>query len=728
MGNKRHKNKIRPDVSNSSDPKEGARSDPNSLSPWLPRSLTIVAILAVYGWMLSWSNWFLYTHYTSHFQDNFHVLAAFYKLIASIRINAIEPNLRDMAWACAIFMSAFGLGRIVLDLLKAETEDNWGRNLRALAVGLGLFSLALLLLGLAGLWVRWTMLALVFTPLVVGWGMYRPGILVWIQTRDPRTRLKELTLLEAFGFALLGSFLVLNFMSALGPEYFYDSLVYHLAMPKLYLLHKRIIATPSMIYSGVPFATEMLYGLGLSLGTETLAKLIHYGFGVAIAAAIYSWCQRFINRKVALLATLLFYSAPLVCFASSVAKVELALTFYLLLAALLILEVPDRPAGQDTRLLLLAGALAGLAFGTKYNAGLYVPALALPLIYRQFRGEQFEPNILFKQLAIFFGSAALVSSPWLIKNWIFYHNPTYPFLNDFFGGSISANVAGLKSDAHARDLAAAFTTWAGFRNFIIDIWNPAAHAMDGYVGPALEIGVPWLFLVRWKSTQHRGLFIILIGIWLAWALHSTLSRFFLPAIPIFCILVASALWLVQLPRALRFLIVGVFYYTITISMAKAFLMLAQPGAWKVAYGRATKADYLLHEHPSYNAPYYAGAKFINENLPQDAVVLFIGEERGYYCERKFITASVLDVNPMLDLANSSAHAADLLANLKRRNITHLLVNTGSEHYHRWLESLAPESRIKYENFLKQKAELIFNHAHDLPNDRAWVQVYKLLDS
>lgn len=728
MGNKRRRHQNRPDDRKSISPAEGDLSDPNSLPLRLPTLLSLVAILAVYGWMLSWSNWFLYTHYTTHVQDNFRVLTAFYKLLGTIRFNVVETNLRDVAWAVTIFASAFGLGRIVLDSLKMDQEDSWGRNLRALAVGLGLISLALLFLGLAGLWTQPIMLALIFIPLVIGWGMYRRSIIAWIQTCDIRAQLKELTLLEAFGFALLSSFLVLNFMSALGPEYFYDSLVYHLAMPKLYLLHQRIIPTPSMIYSGIPFATEMLYGLGLALGTETLAKLIHYGFGVATAAAIYSWSRKFINRKAALLATLLFYSAPLVCFASSVAKVELSLTFYLLLAVLLVLDAAERAAGQDAKLLLLSGSLAGLAFGTKYNAGLYVPVLALPLVYRQLRAEKFEPEILVKQLVIFFGSAALVSSPWLIKNWLFYHNPTYPFLNEFFGGSVAANVAGLKSDAHARDLVLTFTTWADFRNFVTDIWNPAAHAMDGYVGPALEIGLPWLFLVRWKSTQHRGLFIITVGIWLAWALHSTLSRFILPAIPLFCILVASALWLAELPRPLRLLIVGIFYYTITLSMAKAFLMLAQPGAWKVAYGRATKADYLLHEHPSYTAPYYAGVRFINENLPQDATVLFIGEERGYYCERKFITASVLDVNPMFDLAGSSADAADLLANLKRKSITHLLVNAGSEHYHRWLEGLTRESREKYENLLKHKAELIFNHVQDLPKDRSWVQVYKLRDS
>jgi len=93
----------------------------------------------------------------------------------------------------------------------------------------------------------------------------------------------------------------MNLMNAFGPEYFYDSLVYHLAMPRLYLLEHRIVPTPNMIYSGIPFGTEMLYGLGLALGSDSVAKLIHYGFGVAVAATIYSWSKSLGNRKVAIL-------------------------------------------------------------------------------------------------------------------------------------------------------------------------------------------------------------------------------------------------------------------------------------------------------------------------------------------------------------------------------------------------------------------------------------------
>ncbi|MBI5883211.1 MAG: hypothetical protein HZB91_08910, partial [Elusimicrobia bacterium] len=56
---------------------------------------------------------------------------------------------------------------------------------------------------------------------------------------------------------------VLNLLCALAPEIYYDSLNYHLALPNLYLLKGRIVATPHQIFSGLPFGGQMLYGLAL---------------------------------------------------------------------------------------------------------------------------------------------------------------------------------------------------------------------------------------------------------------------------------------------------------------------------------------------------------------------------------------------------------------------------------------------------------------------------------
>lgn len=691
--------------------------------------LTIVALAALYAWMFSWTNGFLYRFYTTNIQENFRVMGVFFNLLRALRGDLIIKHVHDVFWAIAIFGSAFALGRIILDSLGL-CLNSWGRQLKAQAIGLGTLSIVLLIFGLGGLWTKPVMMALVFLPLAIGSFRHVPEFLVWIKTRDITAWNKTVSIWEMFGFALLAAYLLMNLMSALGPEYFYDSLVYHLAIPKLYLLEHRIVPTPSMIYSGVPFGTQMLYGLGLSFGSESIPKLIHCGFGMAVAATIYSWSKNFANRKVAILASLLFYSAPMVCFESGRAMVELSMTFYLFIAALIILEFADQESPEPgAGALIIAGALAGFGFGTKYNAGLYIPALALPLIFRKATIEQPRWKNLAKNLGLFFGSAAVVASPWLIKNWFFYQNPVYPFLNNVFTASPAANVTGLASDAHARNLIASFSSWSGIKEFFLGVWNANGqhHASDTYLGVGLQTGLPWIFLARWESIKHRGLLILTSGIWLAWALHSTLQRFIMPAIPPFCILVATAICLIDLPRQLRFLLIGFTSYTVTISMPAAFMMLANPGTWKVAYGRISKSDYLLHEHPAYNAPYYAGVQFINQNLPQNTTVLFIGEERGFYCERKFITASVFDTNPIVNLANTASNSADLANKLQHKGITHLLINTGSEHYQTWKKNLSPESLSKFENLLRHNARLLFNaHKDYAPNDRTWVQVFQIV--
>ena len=700
---------------------------PGAIPQRLPTFLTLAALLTLYAWIFSWANGFLCTFYTTHVQDNFRVFMVFFNLLAAVPSDVIASDLHDVAWACAVFASAFALGRIMLDSFSVGLNE-WGRQLKALAIGLGLLSLILLFLGLGGLWTKPVMMALVLVPLAIGFVRHAPEFLAWIKARDFSAWNKETSIWEMLGFVLLAAYLLMNLMGALGPEYFYDSLVYHLAMPKLYLLEHRIVPTPSMIYSGVPFGTEMLYGLGLALGSESLAKLIHYGCGAAIAAAIYSWSKKYANRNVAILATLLFYSAPMVCFESGVAMVELSMTLYLLIAALIILDVAGRESLElDPKSLIMAGALAGFGFGTKYNAGLYIPVLALPLFYQNFRNEKIGWKVLATQIGLFLGSAAIISSPWLVKNWFFYRNPVYPFLHGFFSGSPLANAAGLKSDAHARNLISAVSTRSGLKDIFLGIWDLRLHENGAdNIGPGLELGLPWLFLARWKSTTHRGLLILVVGFWLAWALHTTMPRFIMPGIPLFCILAATAVCLMDMPRTMRFLATGFVCYTMTISMAFTFMMLAGSETWKVAYGRISKSDYLLHEHLSYTAPYYAGAQFVNQNLPRDAMVLFIGEERGFYCERKFITASWFDINPLVNLANAASNSADLADKLQRKGITHLLVNAGSEHYQAWLKNLSPESLSKFEGLLSHNAQLLFEENKEYaPSDRSWVQVYKL---
>jgi len=104
-----------------------------------------------------------------------------------------------------------------------------------------------------------------------------------------------------------------------------------------------------------------------------------------------------------------------VCFESGAAMVELSMTFYLLVAAIIILELASQESLElEARSFMMAGALAGFSFGTKYNAGLYIPALALPLILKKPPIGQSRWEELVKRLGLFFSVAAIAASPWLL--------------------------------------------------------------------------------------------------------------------------------------------------------------------------------------------------------------------------------------------------------------------------------------------------------------------------
>jgi hypothetical protein len=141
-------------------------------------------------------------------------------------------------------------------------------------------------------------------------------------------------------------------------------------------------------------------------------------------------------------------------------------------------------------------------------------------------------------------------------------------------------------------------------------------------------------------------------------------------------------------------------------------------------GISDKTTFLSHQSHSYGVPYYAGTKFINDTLPTNAKILFLGEERGYYCDRKFVTASVFDINPIENVLNSTTNADQLKLQLQKNGISHLLINKAAQRYYDWLARMRPEIRRNYDALL-DNSQLIFSEKRNDSNDRMWVEVYCL---
>jgi hypothetical protein len=67
-------------------------------------------------------------------------------------------------------------------------------------------------------------------------------------------------------------------------------------------------------------------------------------------------------------------------------------------------------------------------------------------------------------------------------------------------------------------------------------------------------------------------------------------------------------------------------------------------------------------------------KFINESLPENSVILMIFENRGYYLEREYIADGAYEASRILPWFNVSMSPQEMLSNLARHGITHILVN------------------------------------------------------
>ena len=197
-------------------------------------------------------------------------------------------HLPPVAWFFAFVVGAGVVGRSALlyaaRKLPLNALERWAFSY---GLGVGIWGLLMFALSLAGL-LRPATVHLAGAVLV--------GACWWLG-RGAATagELKMERLWEGVSLPLgvftVGALLLVG-VYALGPEIWYDSLVYHLALPALYSMEGAMVPTPTMIYSGIPMHMEMLYLWALSGGGPITAKLIHWSMGVGMSAAMLGFFVR----------------------------------------------------------------------------------------------------------------------------------------------------------------------------------------------------------------------------------------------------------------------------------------------------------------------------------------------------------------------------------------------------------------------------------------------------
>ncbi len=459
-------------------------------------------------------------------------------------------------------LAATGCGLSILRRMTIFKNALIERLCYALALGLGIAAYGVFVLGLLGF--------LKFVPITL-WltliGLL--GCLGWEHfLREIKSRKLPEGIVETipnlwrwvFGVTALlcGVFAIAAcFRPPTGTEW--DALAYHLANPKVFLHDGRISILPTDHHSNFPFVMEMLFAVGLLYDGFALANLFHLVMAFGLIGATVAFSARLFGRNAGCAAGLLLMTTPLVLWEASVAYTDLGLALYASLATFAVISTANsRKKSQETQkentgeienpnaqYLLLAGLCAGFALGIKYLA-------ILPLIVLV--GYALIVRIPRKRVVQFALIAALVGSPWYIKNSVQMQNPVYPYLASVFSNSKYWSAYRAKTyegeqksfgfpnrlsaddkDKHTgKPLALVQTPWRVAANAELYA-NPGNYDYAEMLG-GLVIGL-CLCLVLMKNVPVavRGIMGIALVQIAAWFLNAQVGRYLLSIFPLLCV-------------------------------------------------------------------------------------------------------------------------------------------------------------------------------------------------
>ncbi len=598
------------------------------------------------------------------------ILAFLAALCASYFLNTPIPfflsRLHQVGITLLILWSAGGWGKT---LIKADSHLTPLENvLFPIVLGLGILSSVMMLLGCLGAWTAVGAGLLIFCGILLSPPFLKKirrlisiGREMWLMPSE--------YLWPTFAIAVG---LLLSLSLAFAPITYYDSLVYHLALPAAYIQARHWVALPHLIYSAFPQTLEMLWTLALLVGNDIVANLLAWSMEAALFISILAFSKRFLDLSVGLIATAWLALMPALMLLSSGGYIDVGLALFSFMAfytACLWTTTASRS------LLLCAGLFAGWAIGTKYIGAL--PA-ALTTIYLVRHAAKYQERSEWpRSAALFLGAVLLTAGPWGLKNILYVGNPVFPFfrhwgiqtLNPWVKEAAGGYFAGI-TEYYSR-------SWFELPAVI---WDAAVNGIGfgrgidvlGDFGWIPLLGfLPALWLCRKWPPKIWILLVFSLGFFVPWATSRPVLRFLLPLAPFLALLSAYA-WVHGVrpqKTALRwsfrlflgsFLLSGLFLFFYVMNLLSPF---------KVITGMEEAHTFLSRQ-----LDYYPAATFINTQTPPDSHVYVFGDQRGYYYQRKIWISPAFSRNPLMQWAHDAPTSRDFIQKLKEQGITHLVVN------------------------------------------------------
>ena len=438
--------------------------------------------------------------------------------------------------------------------------------------------------------------------------------------------------------ALVGLGILFNLTRALTPAHgAVDPLAYHLALPKIYLQKHALSFEPTLTGALYPSNIGMLFTLGIGLRGSILAQVLHFALGMCCLFFITSFCRRYFDRGVGLLAAAIFSFSPVLVFFAAKAYVDAGQCFFQFLAFWALFNWLEQ---KDEKTLLLAGLFTGLALGAKHPA---LPTLVLggALIGAAGLFRKVDFKTVLRQGLLFGGAALLLVGPWYIRSFIEAGNPVWPLGNVLFDGlpyrgtfstgSVSASAPEAVVSLPSSERVLSLLYWCATSLWHWSWMNPEQIDWQRTIGIYHIAFLPGLLVYA----RHRRI-LFLAGFCLLYYLIMVLrvdgnprySMFFLAYLSILSGFAAKHMFQALRSR-LRVLVQVGFAFTLVCNLALSYL-LAQV-AIDYFISDQSREQFTIQREGNYRV-----FRQVNQNLPASSVVLLQGIVKGFYCDRPYL--------------------------------------------------------------------------------------------
>lgn len=476
---------------------------------------------------------------------------------------------------------------------------------------------------------------------------------------------------ESFFTILICLAILVTFFAAATPPFFFDALTYHLAVPQKYLQYHGFHFLPHHYYSNFPANMGMLFLVGLSFSGGMLAHLLSWIYAPITALLVYAFTKTRWGNSVAITAASMVLFVPGVLIASILTSVDNAMMFYGFLS---FSSLFSWFSTRQKCWLVLSGIFCGLAVGSKYTI-IAVTFFALELIF--FLHEYFfEKDSLLSVLRkmVLLGLIVLaIASPWFIKNALYTGNPVFPFFNSIFG------VQGFDSLGYGQTVSRRIPTSRDWLERIGSYYLAAPWTVTmtitgaaGISGILFFLGFPLVFGLKKIDRSIQYLLIASGSSFLLWILFlPRVLRYAFPIFPLASIVLAYAFWHVPASRSGRILLLA----GLSLILLYHFgLFFRETSIQSLTYlfPHASKEEFLI----DHGVNSYPALEYINTETPLDSKILFVGEMRGFYCERAY-ELQVVHGDEDIFLQQLIFHADSIekvLQELEQQRFSHLLVN------------------------------------------------------